>query len=50
MHPLLFVNWSSVSARFRALMWVAAIMLAGVILVHLAPASTAAHHSMRVMR
>jgi hypothetical protein len=50
MHPLLFVNWCSVSARFRALMWVAAIVLASVSLVHLAPVSTAVHHSMRVMR
>ena len=50
MHPLLFVNWSSVSSKFRGLMWIAAIVLAGVILVHLMPAAGGAHHSMHVMR
>jgi hypothetical protein len=44
MRPWLFVNWSSVSARFRALMWIVAIVLAGVVVVHLVPASTAVHH------
>ena len=51
MHPLLFVNWSSVSSMFRGLMWIAAIVLAGVIIIHLMPDSAAAHQAAsRVMR
>ena len=51
MRPLLFVNWSSVSSKFRALMWIVAIVLAGVMLVHMVPiASGAAHHSIHTMR
>jgi hypothetical protein len=50
MHPLLFVNWSSVSSMFRALMWIMAIVLAGVIIVHLVPGSAPAHHAVRLMR
>jgi hypothetical protein len=50
MHPLLFVNWSSVNRMFRGLMWLCAIALATVIVVHLIPASAPAHHSMRVLR
>ena len=51
MHPLLFVNWSSVSSGFRALMWIAAIVLAGLIVFHLLPAAPAAHHhTVRLMR
>lgn len=50
MHPLLFVNWSQVSTMFRRLMWLVAIVLAGVIVVHLMPAFEPVHHSMRVMR
>ena len=50
MHPLLFVNWSSVNRMFRGLMWLCAIALATVIVVHLIPAPAAAHHSMRVLR
>lgn len=34
MKPLLFVNWASVSARFTALMWSLAAVLATVILIH----------------
>jgi hypothetical protein len=50
MQPLLFVNWSSVSAIFRALMWLVAIVLAGVIVVHLMPSTPPAHHSVRLLR
>jgi hypothetical protein len=50
MHPLLFVNWSSVSSMFRGLMWIAAIALAAVIIVHLVPATPSAHHAVRLMR
>ncbi len=50
MHPLLFVNWSSVNRMFRGLMWLCAIVLATVIVVHLMPASSPAHHSIRVLR
>jgi hypothetical protein len=47
MRPLLFVNWSSVSARFTALMWAVAIVLALVVLVHVLPSggAHAAHHA-----
>ena len=49
MNPLLFVNWYSVNSVFRVLMWVIAIVLAGVIMVHLVPA-TPPHHSMQAIR
>jgi hypothetical protein len=45
MHPLLFVNWSSVSSMFRGLMWIVAIVLAAVIVVHLGPSTPPAHHT-----
>jgi hypothetical protein len=35
---------------FRGLMWVCAIALATVIVVHLIPASAPVHHSTRVLR
>jgi hypothetical protein len=50
MHPLLFVNWRWVSALFRGLMWLVAIALAVVIVVHLIPASPPAHQSVRILR
>ena len=50
MHPLLFVNWSSVNSMFRGLMWLCAIALATAIVVHLVPASEPVHHSIRVLR
>jgi hypothetical protein len=50
MHPLLFVNWSSVSSMFRGLMWIVAIVLIGVIVVHLVPAAPETHHALRLMR
>jgi hypothetical protein len=50
MHPLLFVNWSHVSSLFRGLMWLVAIVLVGVIVVHLVPASTPVHHTTRLLR
>jgi len=50
MHPLLFVNWSSVNGMFRGLMWIIAIVLVGVIAVHLVPTGASVHHSVRVLR
>jgi hypothetical protein len=50
MRPLLFVNWSLVNVMFRGLMWLVAIVLAGVIVVHLVPATPAAYHAARVLR
>jgi hypothetical protein len=50
MRPLLFVNWSSVSAMFRGLMWLAAVVLAAVIVVHLVPSAPPAHHAVAMMR
>ena len=50
MRPLLFVNWSSVDAMFRGLMWLVAIVLAGVVMVHLVPATPSAHHTAGLLR
>lgn len=50
MHPLLFVNWSSVNRMFRGLMWLAAVVLATVVVMHLVPGSPAVHHSARALR
>ena len=50
MGPLLFVNWSSVNGLFRGLMWLVAILLAGVIVTHFVPAAQTVHHSVRVLR
>ena len=50
MNPLLFVNWYAVSSKFRGLMWLVAIVLAGVIAVHLMATTTEVHHSTQVMR
>jgi hypothetical protein len=49
MRPLLFVNWSSVSSLFRGLMWIIAIVLAGVIVIQLMSASPPAHQQMHLM-
>jgi hypothetical protein len=35
---------------FRGLMWIVAIVLAAVIVIHLMPAAGAAHHATRLMR
>jgi len=45
MGPLGFVNWRVVHTRFCPLMWIAAAILAWVILMHLAPSprGTARH-------
>jgi len=50
MGPLMFVNWSSVSSMFRGLMWIVAIVLAGLIVVHLMPVASEAHHTTRLIR
>ena len=39
MSPLFLVNWHRVHVRFRALMWLVALVLAVVILVHSVPAA-----------
>jgi hypothetical protein len=44
MGPLGFVNWREVNAGFCALMWFVALVLAGVILMHVAAGPAAAHH------
>lgn len=50
MNPLLFVNWRAVSSMFRGLMWLVAIVLACVIIIHLVPATAPVHHSMQILR
>lgn len=50
MRPLLFVNWSSVSSMFRGLMWIVAIVLASVIVLHLMPGAPAHHAPAPMMR
>jgi hypothetical protein len=50
MHPLLFVNWSSVNAIFRSVMWLVAIVLAGVVVVHVIAATPPVHHSFHALR
>lgn len=50
MRPLLFVNWSAVNTLFRGLMWVVAIALVVVIVIHLLPATPPAHHPVRALR
>jgi hypothetical protein len=47
MGPLGFVNWRALNAHFRTLMWIAAALLAWVILMHLgSPAAGTAHRTM----
>lgn len=48
MRPLLFVNWASVSAKFRGLMWLIAIVLVVVIVIHVVPGSPPVHPSGRL--
>jgi hypothetical protein len=50
MRPLLFVNWSSVNGKFRGLMWIVAVVLAGVIVAHFMPTAPPIHHSTQLMR
>jgi len=46
MGPLAFVNWRVVNNHFRTLMWVIAVVLAIIVLVHLGGgASAPAHHA-----
>jgi hypothetical protein len=49
-NPLLFVDWSAVSSMFRGLMWIVALVLAAVIMVHLVPTAPEAHHAARLIR
>jgi hypothetical protein len=41
---VLFVDWRSVNARFCGLMWLLALVLALVVLVHALPSEPAVHH------
>jgi hypothetical protein len=41
---------ASVNGLFRGLMWIVAIVLVGVIAVHLVPTASTVHHSVRVLR
>ncbi|MBV9338193.1 MAG: hypothetical protein JO262_23110 [Solirubrobacterales bacterium] len=50
MNPLLFVNWAAVSSMFRGVMWLIAIVLAGVIVADLLQSAPAVHQSVQVMR
>jgi hypothetical protein len=50
MRPLLFVNWSSVNRLFRGMMWLCAIALATVIVLHLIAVSAPAQHSVHALR
>ena len=50
MNPLLFVNWYSVNSIFRVLMWLIAIGLAGVIVLHLISTTPPVHHTTQLMR
>jgi hypothetical protein len=50
MKPLLFVNWRSVHAMFCGLMWIIAVILAVVVIVHVALSADTVHHAARVMR
>ena len=43
--PLLFVNWRSVHARFCAVMWIVAAILAIIVIVHVLVPPDAAHHA-----
>jgi hypothetical protein len=50
MKPLLFVNWRRVHAGFCAVMWIVAVILAIIVLAHVAVAADAAHHVTSNMR
>ena len=50
MRPLLFVNWRSVHRGFCGVMWVVAVVLAVVVLVHVAMPAESAHHATHVVR
>jgi hypothetical protein len=48
--PLLFVNWRRVHARFCVIMWIIAVILAAVVIAHLAAPSDAANHAAATVR
>lgn len=45
MKPLLFVNWRSVHRGFCAVMWIVAMILAIIVIAHMATPADAAHHA-----
>ena len=47
MRPLRFVNWASVAARFTAMMWALALVLACVVIAHLPSSSSASSRGTR---
>jgi hypothetical protein len=50
MKPLSFVNWRSVHAMFCGLMWIIAVILAVVVIMHVALPAATVHHATRVVR
>jgi hypothetical protein len=50
MRPLLFVNWRSVHRAFCGVMWVIAVVLAVVVLVHVGLPAESGHHAAHVVR
>jgi hypothetical protein len=50
MRPLLFVNWRSVHRGFCGVMWVIAVVLAVVVLVHVGLPAQSGHHAAHVVR
>ena len=50
MKPLLFVNWRRVHARFCVIMWIIAVILAAVVIAHLAAPADAANHAAATVR
>lgn len=44
MNPLMFVNWHAVGQRFVVLCWIAAIVLAIILLARVAPQSNTSRH------
>jgi hypothetical protein len=50
MRPLLFVNWPAVNRMFRGVIWLCAIALATVIVLHLIPVLAPAHHAAHGLR
>jgi hypothetical protein len=48
--PLLFVNWRRVHAMFCGLMWIIAVILAVVVIIHTALPAESAHQAARIMK
>jgi hypothetical protein len=48
--PLLFVNWRRVHAMFCGSMWIIAVILAVVVIIHTALPAESAHQAARIMK